>query len=264
MVSIYERIENLVKDNKNTTFKLIAKQILEDFNNGVFKSQNELADACYVSMSTITQFSKSALCEGYKELAIRLKIEYENAMIAPKKRDEIDYKELDTRSFEIINDWVLSYSDFILSLANQINTKKKIWLAPSFQTMPVARHFENILRNQGVDVHLMDSAINLELVRHVDFKDELILVIMTGRDTLTLSRILEYIEKITKNVYLITTNNHIEEIPEVEGWKKILINYSLSNDYKYRVQALITLFLLVSEKLDNTSYLNRFGNNSDS
>ncbi|QGS51860.1 MurR/RpiR family transcriptional regulator [Spiroplasma tabanidicola] len=256
MISIYERIENLVKDNKNTTFKLIAKQILEDFNNGIFKSQNELAVACYVSMSTITQFSKAAQCEGYKELAIRLKIEYENAMVAAPVKEEINYKELDTKSLEVINDWAMSSADFILELAKQINTKKKIWIAPSFQTSPAARHFENILRNQGIDVHVMDSAINLELVRHVDFKDELILVIMTGRDTITLSRILEYLEKITKNVYVITTNNHTEEIPDVNGWKKILINYALSGDYKYRAQALMTLFLLIAEKIDGTTMSN--------
>ncbi|AOG60326.1 hypothetical protein SHELI_v1c03730 [Spiroplasma helicoides] len=252
MTSIYERIENLVKDNRNTTFKSIAKKILDDFNEGIFKSQNELAEACFVSMSTITQFSKAALCEGYKELIIRLKIEHENAMKAKPNHAEIDYHNLDTEHLEHINNWVMTCSDFILKLASEINKDKKLWIAPSFQSMPVAKHFENILINQGVDVRVMDSSINLEIVRHFDFTDQLILVLMTGRDTLTLSRILEYLEKISKNVFLVTTANHITETPDVEGWNKIMINYSANSDYKYRAHALLTLFLLIAEKIDNT------------
>ncbi|AHI53036.1 MurR/RpiR family transcriptional regulator [Spiroplasma culicicola] len=251
MISMYERIENLVKDNRNTTFKSIAKQLLDDFNQGIFKNQNELADACFVSMSTVTQFAKATLCEGYKELAIRLKIEHESMLAKQQPTKEINYNQVDDQNLNIINEWALNSSDFILKLAEQINQEKKLWIAPSFQSMYTARHFENILRNQGVDARVMDSSINLEVVRHVDYKDQLVLVIMTGRDTETLSRILEFLEKLSKRVYIIITTNHLTEVPEVEEWTKTIINYNLSSDYKYRAHALMTLFLLIAEKVEN-------------
>ncbi|QEH61739.1 hypothetical protein SCHIN_v1c05420 [Spiroplasma chinense] len=252
MISIYERIENLVKDNRNTTFKQIAKQILDDFNVGVFKSQNELADVCYVSMSTITQFAKAALCEGYKELAIRLKIEYENALISSPTQKNINYDKVDTNSMEVLTGWAKDQSDFILQLASEINKVREIWIASSFQSMNVAKHLRDILTNQGIDVKVMDSSINLEVARHVDFTDKLVLVLLTGRDTLTLSRILEFLATLSKNVFIVTTLNHLTELPEVKEWKKSIINYNLSSDYKYRTFALFSLFLLLAEKIDNT------------
>lgn len=252
MISIYERVENLAIDSKNTTFSTIAKQILSDFNEGIFKTQNELADACFVSMSTVTQFSKSALCEGFKELSIRLKIEYENRMMAKPLNNSVNEDELQLEVFDMINEWVFDSSEFLLDLAKEINKNKKICLAPSSQGLPAACNFQDILINQGVDARVFDSSTNLEVARHYDFKDELVLLIITGRDVLTLQRVLEYLLKLSRRVYIITTNNHIEEIPTVDGWKTLVINLKKFVDYKYKLHALNTFFFLLSEKIDNT------------
>ena len=252
MISMYERVENLIKDNRNTTFKIIAKQLLLDFQQGIFKSQNELAETCFVSLATITQFSKATLCEGYKELTIRLKIEYENTLggnrhDTPKK---IDYENLDLTNFEAIKTWVYESSDFILKFSKIINKRRKLWIAPSFQSMQSAVYLQTILRNQGIEVYIMDSSINLEIVRHIDFKNEVVLILFTGRDTDTLSRMLDFLKILTAHVFIITTQNHITEIPDDSRWEKLMVNYPIStNDYRYRSIAMMILFFLISEKV---------------
>ncbi|ARU91693.1 hypothetical protein SCLARK_001130 [Spiroplasma clarkii] len=249
MISVYERVENLALDSKNTTFTTIAKQILSDFNEGIFRNQNELSDICFVSMSTVTQFSKATLCEGYKELTIRLKIEYENRMLVKPIRDAENVDELSLQVLEIINAWAIDAKEFILSLAKEINQKKRIWIAPSSQSLPATRNLHDILLNQGVDVKLMDSSTNLEVARHFDFKNELVLMVVTGRDTLTLQRILEYLEKLSRKVYIITTLNHAEEIPVVDGWNILYLNLNKYTDYKYKLHALNTLYFYWVKKL---------------
>ncbi|AGR41040.1 MurR/RpiR family transcriptional regulator [Spiroplasma taiwanense] len=249
MLSVYERVENLIKDNKNTTFKLIGKQILTDWNIGVFKTQNEISETCFVSLATVTQFAKACLCEGYKELIIRLRVEYENVMQNSAKVN-LGSSENKNQMINIINDWVEQNDEFISDLAAKIMKVKKLWICPSFQGMYSAKFLEDALTNLGIQAKLIDLSINLEIAKHVDFRNELIVVLLTGRDTETTIRTLEYLIQFKNEVFIITTPSNIIEWPEIQNQKHMLVNFQDNNFfYKYRSYALITLFFSLTEKI---------------
>ncbi|AUM62585.1 hypothetical protein [Spiroplasma monobiae] len=249
MLSVYERVENLIKDNKNTTFKLIGKQLLTDWSVGVFKSQNEISESCFVSLATVTQFAKACLCEGYKELSIRLRVEYENVM-QNQSKTVIANEANDNGMRTVIYHWVNENDDFLLDLANKINEKRKVWICPSYQSMYAAKFLEDVLTNVGIQAKIIDMSINLEVGKHLEFSDELIVILLTGRDTETTVIALEYLMKAKNDIFVITTPSNITELPEIKEFKHMLINFQDNNFfYKYRCYALITLFFSLSEKI---------------
>ncbi|WP_339021608.1 hypothetical protein [Spiroplasma endosymbiont of Atherix ibis] len=250
MLSVYERVENLIKDNKNTTFKLIGKQILADWSVGIFKTQNEISESCFVSLATVTQFAKACLCEGYKELSIRLKVEYENVMQNQAKSvigNEIE--QVGMRA--VICQWANENDDFLIDLANKINEKRKVWICPSYQSMYPAKFLEDVLINIGIQTKIIDMSFNLEIGKHLEFNNELIVILLTGRDTETVVIALEYLLKGNNDLYIITTPSNISEFPQIRELKHMLINFQDNNFfYKYRCYALITLFFALSEKIN--------------
>ncbi|ASP28111.1 transcriptional regulator [Spiroplasma corruscae] len=249
MVSIYERIENLVKDNKNTTFKIIGKQIQSDWHLGIFKTQYEISEACFVSLATVTQFAKACLCEGYKELIIRLRVEYEQRM-QTQQSTPLDYEPDKSKIINEMYLWIENNDDFINNFVSKLKTSKKLWICPSSQAMYSCKFLEDILTNAGIDVKLVDLSVSLEMARTREFKGELILVILSGRDTETLNRTIEYLLNFKNELFIITTPNNIYEIAEENQVNTMLINFTDNNFlYKYRAYALLTLFLKISEKL---------------
>ncbi|AKX34005.1 transcriptional regulator [Spiroplasma litorale] len=247
MVSVYERIENIVKDNKNTTFKIIGKQILSDWHLGIFKTQYEISESCFVSLATVTQFAKACLCEGYKELIIRLRVEYEQRM----QTQQVGESMQDIEKSKIINEiysWIENNNEFIEKLVKKIKSTKKLWICPSSQAIYSCKYLEDILTNAGKDVKLVDLSVSLEMARSREFKGELILVILSGRDTETLDRTIEYLLNFKNDLFIITTPNNIYELSDEQQANSMVINFKDNNFlYKYRAYALITLFLKVSE-----------------
>ncbi|AGR42045.1 hypothetical protein [Spiroplasma diminutum] len=250
MLSVYERVENLIKDNKNTTFKLIGRQILTDWSVGVFKSQSEISKTCFVSLATATQFAKACLCEGYKELSIRLKVEYESVMQNKAKANVENESDL-TGMRSTVNAWVNQNDSFLYDLANKINDRRKVWICPSYQSMYPAKFLEDVLTNVGIQTKIIDTSINLEVGKHLEFNNELIIVLLTGRDTDTTVIALEYLIKAKNEIFVITTPSNISELPEINEQKHMLIDFQDNNFfYKYRCYALISLFFSLSEKIN--------------
>ncbi|WP_339034826.1 hypothetical protein [Spiroplasma endosymbiont of Cantharis rufa] len=249
MLSVYERVENLIKDNKNTTFKLIGKQILADWSVGIFKSQSEISKMCFVSLATATQFAKACYCEGYKELSIRLKVEYENVMQNKIRADQPNEADM-TGMRAVINNWVTENDGFLYDLANKINERRKVWICPSYQSMYSAKFLEDVLTNVGIQSKIIDISINLEVGKHLEFHNELVVILLTGRDTDTTVIALEYLIKAKNEIFIITTPSNISELPEIKEQKHMLINFQDNNFfYKYRCYALISLFFSLSEKI---------------
>ncbi|AUB31464.1 hypothetical protein [Spiroplasma floricola] len=250
MLSVYERVENLIKDNKNTTFKLIGKQILADWSVGIFKSQNEISESCFVSLATVTQFAKACLCEGYKELSIRLKVEYENVM-QNQAKSVIGNETEQVGMRSVICHWVNENENFLFDLANKINEKRKVWICPSYQSMYPAKFLEDVLINIGIQTKIIDMSVNLEVGKHLEFNNELIIILLTGRDTETVVIALDYLLKGNNDIYIITTPSNISELPQIRELKHMLVNFQDNNFfYKYRCYALITLFFALSEKIN--------------
>lgn len=248
MNSIYKRIENLVKVNKLTTFSLVAKTVLDDFNNGIFRDQLDLAVICFVSKSTITQFSKAVLCSGYRELVVRLKIEYENNFLS---LNENKIKQLKHKTFDNLKNWISVNDIQINTLSNMIKESEKIYLFSSYQTNIAKEYFSEILLEKNYEVITADISKNLKWFKNIEIKNNyLFIFIISGRDTSTIFRTFEHFVSQESKIFLIVSNNWTENLKEIQNKEIIYFdNINFSKNFVDRIYQLISLFKIVETKL---------------
>ncbi|WP_031542336.1 MurR/RpiR family transcriptional regulator [Mesoplasma photuris] len=147
MVSIVKILCKFLENDEKETFYIISKKILEHYNEGEFLSQSELANECFVSQPLITQFCKSINFSGYRELIIRLKIEYENIIYLNKMNlnnlnetlsDLITLHEFINNNIKILNE-----------LINSILNNEKIAFISSGQSNYSMQFFINSINIKG-------------------------------------------------------------------------------------------------------------------
>ncbi|ASZ08789.1 hypothetical protein CK556_00200 [Mesoplasma chauliocola] len=248
MNSVYKNIENLSRDNRETAFKIVAKQILIDFSNNKFRSQEELAKKCYVSNATITQFSKAALCTGYRELRLRLKIEYDNNFSDNQKTSikKVSVKEYYS-SFE---NWLSDNWDFIEDLIKAMTEKKEVFLFPSFQTHYSAIFLSDVLEKHDLNVSIFNLEKDFRKLNNIDWTKKVILLILTGRDNESLKLIYDYMKKANSKVFVICSQNwdfrkdgnanimYLDN--QISSRNYVDRNFWLINFYKFLEEILIT------------------------
>ncbi|AGY41079.1 hypothetical protein mflW37_0120 [Mesoplasma florum W37] len=205
MNSVYKNIENLSKDNRETAFKIVAKQILLDFSNNKFRSQEELAKKCYVSNATITQFSKAALCTGYRELRLRLKIEYDNNFLNDQK---LSMKKISISEYYVsFENWLSENWNFLEELIKTMIERKQVFLFPSFQTHYSAIFLSDVLEKHDLNVNIFNLEKDLKKLQNIDWTKKVVLLILTGRDNESLKLIYDYMKKANSKVFVICSQN---------------------------------------------------------
>ncbi|QHX36723.1 hypothetical protein [Spiroplasma sp. BIUS-1] len=229
MNSIYRNIDNLGRENRNTVFKIISKQILSDFSNGVFLSQDDLAMKCNCSKSTITAFSKAVLVSGYRELQIRLKIEYENNFEINNNQKIYNQKNkenfLDTTNNNLKN-FILKNHEKILKFISKDN--KIINIFSSYQT-----NFSTIFLKDVLDENKITSnVINLEkdvlTLKNINLESCKSLFIFSGRDNSFLKKFLDYINLSKEDIIVISSLQWKEYLDS----KKVEVIYFDNENFK--------------------------------
>ncbi|AUM62716.1 hypothetical protein [Spiroplasma monobiae] len=208
MKTIYIRIDNLGKENRNTVFKIIARQILEDFSKGIFLTQNELAHKCHCSKSTITAFSKAALVSGFRELQMRLRIEYENNFKINNTIDLLN-KNNEQNFFEIndnLKNWVNSNDKQIEFFIKKI-ISKKVNVFSCYQTVYSTIFLEDVLNKNNIDNKVINLEKDVEIIRKLNYKDSYNVFIFSGRDNSFLTKLFEYIYNDNKDIIVFVSLN---------------------------------------------------------
>ncbi|AKX34340.1 hypothetical protein SLITO_v1c07150 [Spiroplasma litorale] len=251
---IYEILENMAKDNKNTTKQIISKKILEMFLVGSFKSQKEFSKDCFVSESTITRFSQETGCSGYRELLTKLKMEYERIIIKTKNDLEIIKNKKNIQVFDSVNTWVIKNEYFIKELINDIKINKKVRIFSSYQAIESSDFIYKIIQSKNIYCELIN--IHNNFMRDTSYlyeKDVVNIVILTGRDVETLINF--FINRINENSfsknYIITSIYQKNKIDLKAFKEKCILNFEGDNSqFVIRHFALIYLFTYFSIKFD--------------
>ncbi|AGR42194.1 hypothetical protein [Spiroplasma diminutum] len=207
MKSIYTRIDNLGKENRNTVFKIISKKILDDFSNGIFLSQEDLAFSCHCSKATITSFSKAALVSGYRELQIRLKIEFENNFILKVSNNTMNEKQvLFDEKNKILNKWIDEVGTSLCKFFKELKNNK-IFIFSSYQTEYSTIFLEDVLLKNNIDNKFIKIERDILSITNIDINQNNFLFIFSGRDNNILKKVFEHVIKYTNNIAIIASLN---------------------------------------------------------
>ncbi len=251
MLSIYEQLENLSRQTKKTTFKLIATKLIEMYSSGVFKTQDEISRDCYVAKSTVTKFAQSIKCSGYRELIVLMKVEYQK-ILTKKKLKSVEQDKKDFINNSIIK-WVYEDIDFVKSFKEDLKYIKSVNIVPSFQSMESANFLAQVLLNSNIYSQIIDVSKQNYLIKKLNvFDNSINLIILTGRDNETL---LKFIKKnylyFSQNInYIISTLNQIEKLNYLPQKSQKIITFEGDNSgFFYRHIALTQLFFYIYEIL---------------
>ncbi|WP_381415271.1 hypothetical protein NPX79_00995 [Spiroplasma endosymbiont of Anurida maritima] len=214
MKSIYDQLELYERQKQNNSFRIISKELLKDFFTGNFRSQSKLANDCYMSPSTITYFSKSLNLSGYREMIVRLKVEYENHKFkSNSKNDESNFIEFESNNLKQYYSaikWLKNNNVFLESLINEIKKTQKIVVFTSNQIHSAASFWKELM----YDVKDLQLEIINPSTSNINFFDKgsiwrnrswTKLFIVSGRDIRTITKMLENTNE--KNIYAVLPKN---------------------------------------------------------
>ncbi len=241
MTSIYEKLENLTREYKNTTDKIIALNIINTMRQKKILTQKQLADICFVSESKITKFIQSLGEPNFKTFASSLKKEH-------FLYDSINKTNFKSDILALIKMWCNKNSVFIKNLATAIKNNININIYASAQTSWIAQGIRDLLISYNKRPLILSKnfdIFNEPLVNNEDIN----IVLFYGRDNFTLNSYLKLIndKTIKANNFVITSEKQYEKV-FLESDNKLKLDYLKNNASNvYRNLALNILILEIAK-----------------
>lgn len=125
------------------------------YNEGKFLSQKELTNECFVSEALITQFSKHLNFSGYRELLLRLQIEYETTLI--NKKNEMTNESETLNDIIVMHNFIKENLEVINKITDAILANEKVAFVTSGQANDSLTICIDSIKNNG---YLNISLIN--------------------------------------------------------------------------------------------------------
>ncbi|ASZ08791.1 hypothetical protein CK556_00215 [Mesoplasma chauliocola] len=246
MESVYDKLEDFINNNqKNSSFKLIAVNLIELFDKGDFISQKELAKLSYVANSTITKFSQVLGYSGYKELLFTLKHEW-NKYGNEKTENGISSKEM---LYSMIN-WVEENNHFVKQMSKAIKNSKCVKIYNSYQIGNSIRYFYETLIALNKNPILMNNDYHYSQDQWEN-SEVVNIFIVCGKDNRTLVRELYLNFNKSENNFLIVSKIQQSKI-DLNFSDSLVIDYNFDNSKSiYRNMALNILFLSIFQEINN-------------
>ncbi|ALD66716.1 helix-turn-helix domain-containing protein [Spiroplasma cantharicola] len=238
MKSIFSKLENLTREYKNTSDKIIAINVINAMRKKQILTQKQLAKICFVSESKITKFIQNIGEPNYKLFISKLKSEH-------FLYDSINKANLKMNIIHLIEMWCRVNYEFIKNLAEEIKVTKNINIFASAQTVWIAEGLKDILVNYNKRPLVIYKNFNIFNEPEIDSED-LNIVFLYGRDIFTLNSYLKLINNKTnpsKNFLIASETNYDTKI--------LNCNNSLKLDYfsnnKSNIYRNLALYILISE-----------------
>ncbi|WP_026389465.1 MurR/RpiR family transcriptional regulator [[Acholeplasma] multilocale] len=214
MNSIISQIDYLKKESKGLD-KVIAEEIFANFIQNKFLSSKELANKTYVSQATLTKFAKKTGAQGYNEMILRLRMEYEN--LRQKYSDSISKTDDLKKSTINMLDDMDSVMPLLKEAVAEIESAPSIHLFPSYQMQDDAVFFGNYLSvirgNVNIVYPTFFSPKSLENIKDRD----LLIFFVSGPDTKGLEFYYNRFKNSKKHKIILFCTNDLE--PNFSGVK---------------------------------------------
>ncbi|ASZ08772.1 MurR/RpiR family transcriptional regulator [Mesoplasma chauliocola] len=211
MAWILERIEYASKEYKNSTYKLIATTIKNlVVSKKIEISQKELANLCFVSESTITQFSKYLGFSGFREFWFLLKKECENFENLNKQtiKDQNDF-------YKPIFSWLENNKEFINKITKSICKSDEVFIYSSNQMINSANFMQDSFNSLQKRTQLLNQT-HFQKPFFSEDKKYVIIIFLSGRDNENIELIANSIKESpfskSINIFLFTTENQLKKI----------------------------------------------------
>lgn len=220
MKSYFTIIENIAKGDNNSNYVLIAKKILECFIKGKFLQQRELANQCFLSISSITYFCKKLGVNGYRELIFLLKGELEKIEISKQSFPTVSGVSYLDPYYKGVKEIFEKNSYFIKNQINQVDKNKEINLVLSYNLSRLNDFLIPLFNEKNINITNVNLSWTFETISRKLNNYNSILFICTGRDNETLSRAYDLVKDKSK-IFVITTEAQSFKFKDVEN--KMLI-----------------------------------------
>ncbi|AHI53174.1 MurR/RpiR family transcriptional regulator [Spiroplasma culicicola] len=225
-----------------STYKVMAANLITNFQDNIFLKLKEFAQLSFVSQSTVTYFCKSLKFSGYRELIFKLKNEREHF-----HKNVNQVIKIDDFTFNIYR-WLQNNINFIINICQEILKYKKIRIYSSYQSYMACLYFQEILRSKNILVEIVNCSYidNFEYINKKEFKINLFII--CGRDCKSLKKyflkLFEY--QYQRGQFLITTLNQVKEIDSDLFNNKLILDYEKDDSlFSIRHFAFTYLFLSI-------------------
>ncbi|WP_381415112.1 hypothetical protein NPX79_00075 [Spiroplasma endosymbiont of Anurida maritima] len=218
MVSIREKLLEICRKEKQDTTKTLAEELLKNYDANKFLSMKNLSLRCSVSESQITQFSKIIGYSGYRELVLRMKIEFETYYEKQLKAKNISINEnfhlVKNTIIDLIN-YVDVFKDDVIGTAELLKGikggKSNVFLLSSYQNQDIATYFNQWLINNKINtIFNVTRAYDFDVVPKLN-ENDIIFLLVSGQDNHTIHEIYKKAIKKTKKIVVVTSLSHVDK-----------------------------------------------------
>ncbi|ALD66418.1 MurR/RpiR family transcriptional regulator [Spiroplasma cantharicola] len=224
--SIKEKLILIKANLENQTHVSIANYLLECIENKKTPKINECSKESFCSESVITAFAKKYGYDGFKELAIRIKVETEyynwSSLTNIGQNNKNSYRNLIDNSLNFID----TQENKIMELINSIKKAKNIYAISCYQQLFNTELFISELNLLGYNGHFnYQRKLNETWVNRVTNKDTF-LIIAFGLDNQYVINFYNLLKTKTDNIFIICSPSQehkfdkYSQIITVDYWER--------------------------------------------
>lgn len=205
-ISIKEKLITIKNNESNSTHTLISEYLLDCLEKHTTPRAKKCAEYAYCSESVVTAFSKKYGYDGFKELAVRIKVECEYYSYKDKKYDEHsedNYRTIINTSLDTID----IQENNINKLVDGVNSAEKVVVISCYQQYFNSELFTSELQLSGVNAQINYQRKLNPALWNVIKNNDLFIFIVFGLDNQYLVNYYNLIKQKTNNIVVICSRS---------------------------------------------------------
>ncbi|ASZ09202.1 hypothetical protein CK556_02435 [Mesoplasma chauliocola] len=211
--SIREKLNSIYESNEISSHKLIAKYLIDCLDNDKTPTTKECSEVCFISESALTAFSKKYGYQGFREIAVRIKVERE--LYKPFKKDTKRVKTTNVR--ELVNkyfDQIDLQEDQLNKLVNKIKDANKVYLISSYEQEENVNLFSSELHFKNIEAYFTKQKRLEDMWIEKCEANDLSIFLVCGLDNQSLTRLYTLAKEQQKNIFIISSSSQSHKFKE--------------------------------------------------
>ncbi|WP_342259220.1 hypothetical protein [Spiroplasma endosymbiont of Dioctria linearis] len=240
--SIKEKLILIKTNLENQTHVSIANYLLDCIENKKTPKINECSKQSFCSESVITAFAKKYGYDGFKELAIRIKVETEyynwTTLTINNENNNNSYRNLINKSIDLID----SQENKTIDLINSIKQTKNTYAISCYQQLFNTELFISELNLLGYNAHFnYQRKLNETWVNRVTFEDTFIIVAF-GLDNQYVINFYNLLKSKTDNIFIICSPSQEHKFDKYS--QIIIIDYYERTTFLESTRSSLIMYLM--------------------